>query len=134
MGVIVSYPRLRVTAAPLVQYNCDSREARFRTTTTMATTIADYSGQIGITIRGHVYLLEDVLEQETKDIEKQNGKTIKELVLGLDQAKTYIDQVSMKEHKERRRISITETKGFLNIEKYSGETNETSFASGSIKW
>eukprot|EP00972_Heterocapsa_arctica_P025744 3788803-Heterocapsa_arctica.AAC.1 len=33
----------------------------------------------------------------------------------------------MKEHKERRRIPITETKGFLKIEEYSGETNKQQF-------
>jgi hypothetical protein len=52
--------------------------------------IADYTGQIGIMLRGHFYLLEDVLEQQTKQIEK-NGKSIQDAVLELNKVKMDID-------------------------------------------
>eukprot|EP00972_Heterocapsa_arctica_P049869 7334923-Heterocapsa_arctica.AAC.1 len=53
-------------------------------------TVADYSGQIGVMLRGHLYLLEDVLEQQTKHIEK-NGKSIQDFTLELNKVKTDID-------------------------------------------
>eukprot|EP00972_Heterocapsa_arctica_P102219 15062180-Heterocapsa_arctica.AAC.1 len=56
-------------------------------------TIADYTGQIGVMLRGHFYFLEDVLEQQPKEIEK-NGKSIKEVIAGFDQARAYTDQAA----------------------------------------
>eukprot|EP00972_Heterocapsa_arctica_P055370 8167454-Heterocapsa_arctica.AAC.1 len=53
-------------------------------------TVADYSGQIGVMLRGHLYFLEDVLEQQTKQIDK-NGKSIQNFTLELNKVKMDID-------------------------------------------
>eukprot|EP00972_Heterocapsa_arctica_P056818 8387177-Heterocapsa_arctica.AAC.1 len=85
-------------------------------------TISDYTGQIGVMLRGHFYLLEDALEQQTKQIE-QNGKSIVDFTLELNKVKMDMDLMAHSRDQpspQRRRQPITETKGFLKIDTYTG--------------
>eukprot|EP00972_Heterocapsa_arctica_P024864 3667194-Heterocapsa_arctica.AAC.1 len=72
-------------------------------------TVADYTGQIGVMLRGHLYLLEDVLEQQTKQIEK-NGKSIQEFIVEFNQVKMNVDlmiQHRNQQQQPRRKQPIT---------------------------
>ena len=82
----------------------------------------DSAGTIGVTLRSQLFSLEDVFELLVKQIEK-NGKSIQDVILEMNKIKMDIDLAADtrdQQPRQRHRQAITESKGFLKIDKFTG--------------
>ena len=82
----------------------------------------DSAGTIGVTLRNQLFSLEEVLELLVKQIEK-NGKSIQDVYMEVNKIKMDVDLASHtrdQQPRQRHRQPITESKGFLKIDKYIG--------------